>query len=198
MKAIFEAVENGRLDAEIKVVCSNNPDAPALAVAKEAGAAVVAVSHRGLTREEHEERVLQALAPYGVDYVVLAGYMRVLTSKFLKAFADPRGYFKVINIHPSLLPAFPGANAYEDAFAYGVKVSGITVHLVDEKVDHGPILAQQAFPRLETDSLEEFKRRGLAVEHRLYPEVLQSIAVKGISLSEGGQSRPLTAISQET
>jgi phosphoribosylglycinamide formyltransferase-1 len=179
MKAILDAKARGQLAADIAVVVSNNPDAPALEIAKQHGIATIAISHRGLTRDEHEEKLLAALAPLKIDFVVLAGYMRILTSKFLQAFRHADGYFRVINIHPSLLPAFPGAAGYDEAFAYGVRLSGITVHLVDEQVDHGPILAQECFPRFEDDTLETFKARGLELEHQLYPAVLQRIAQAG-------------------
>lgn len=182
MKAILEARAQGRLDASISVVLSNNPDAPALEIARQYGVPAVAVSHKGLTREQHEKKVLEELGKYKIDFVVLAGYMRILTSQFLNAFRHPSGYFRVINIHPSILPAFPGASGYEDAFAYGVRISGVTVHLVDEQVDHGPILAQACFVREDDDTLESFRARGLELEHRLYPSVLQSIALQGINL----------------
>ncbi len=187
MKAILQAIEEGRLDARATVVFSNNPQAPALAAALALGVPVESVGHRGLSREDHETRLLETLSRYPVDYVVLAGYMRVLTSSFLQHFHHQDGYFRIVNIHPSLLPAFPGANAYEEAFAYGVRLSGITIHLVDEKVDHGPILAQEAFARLEEDTFDDFKARGLSVEHRLYPQVLQSIALQGIRLLPSDQ-----------
>lgn len=182
MKAILDARAQGLLKADIAVVLSNNPDAPALETAREHDIKTIGVSNKGLTREQHEDQVLAALAKYKIDFIVLAGYMRILTPKFLHAYRHTDGYFKIINIHPSLLPAFPGANGYDDAFAYGVRLSGITVHLVDEQVDHGPILAQESFPRLEEDTLETFKARGLAVEHKLYPAVLQKIAIDGVKL----------------
>ncbi len=182
MESILRAIKDGELDAKVEIVLSNNPEALALVTARKYGVHAIAVDNKGLSREEHEKRVLAELANYDIDLVVLAGYMRILTSNFLQQFKHKEGYFKVINIHPSLLPAFPGANAYEDAFKYGVLVSGITVHLADEKVDHGPILAQETFSRLESDTLESFKARGLAVEHKLYPKVLQSIAKNGIRL----------------
>jgi phosphoribosylglycinamide formyltransferase-1 len=182
LKSIIAATISGALDAEIVCVVSNNPEAYGLTVAREHGLATFALSHKGMSREEHEAKIVEHLEPYAVDYVVLAGYMRVLTGRFLGAFKDKAGYFRVINIHPALLPAFKGANGYEDAFAYGVKISGITVHLVDEQVDHGPILAQRSFDRLPEDSIETFKARGLAVEHALYPEVLAAIAAAGGSV----------------
>ncbi len=180
LKAILEAVKQGRVDAAVSVVISNKPEAKALQVAAEYGVKAVAIASRGLSREDHEDLLITELSKHRVDYVVLAGYMRVLTGRFLNHFRHADGYFKVINIHPALLPAFPGMHGYEDAFAYGVKVSGITVHLLDEQVDHGPILAQEAFKRLDDDTLETFKARGLEVEHRLYPAVLQAIATYGL------------------
>lgn len=182
MESILRAIKEGELDAKVEIVLSNNPEALALPTARKYGVHAIAVDSKGLSRAEHEERVLKELGEYEIDFVVLAGYMRILTSNFLQQFKHKDGYFRVINIHPSLLPAFPGANAYEDAFKYGVLVSGITVHLADEKVDHGPILAQESFPRLEGDTLDAFKSRGLSVEHKLYPKVLQSIAKHGIRL----------------
>jgi formyltetrahydrofolate-dependent phosphoribosylglycinamide formyltransferase len=190
MTAIFEAIEAGRLDAAVKLVFSNNPAAPALAVAAERGIKTCALSHRGMTRQEHEQKVWEILAPYQIDFVILAGYMRVLSPAFLRHFKDERGFFRVLNIHPSLLPAFPGAHAYEEAYDYGVRLSGITVHLVDEQVDHGPILAQESFKRLPQDDLDSFKARGLAVEHRLFPQVLQEISLHGVCLIERRVASP--------
>lgn len=182
MEAILRSIHAGEIDGSVEVVVSNDPEARALLVAKEYGVKTVAVSSAGISRAEHEQRVLRALEPFNFDYIVLAGYMRILSPAFLQRFRDPRGFYRIINIHPSLLPAFPGKTGYDDAFAYGVKVSGVTVHLVDEKVDHGPILAQEAFPRLPNDTLETFKARGLAVEHQLYPSVLKQISVQGIRI----------------
>lgn len=180
LNAIIQAVEDGDLDAEIVRVISNDPEAQALTIAAQHGIETFALSHKGMKRREHEEKILEHLKDLSIDYIVLAGYMRVLSSHFLKAFKHKDGYFRVVNIHPSLLPAFPGINGYEEAFNYGVKVSGVTVHLVDEKVDHGPILAQVPFPRFAEDTLDSFCARGLSVEHSLYPSVLQQIAESGI------------------
>jgi phosphoribosylglycinamide formyltransferase-1 len=192
LKSIIDAIEEGALGATIVCVVSNNPDAYALTIARQHGLEVFVLSHKELSREEHEAKILAHLSLLEVDFIVLAGYMRVLTGSFLQAFQDPAGYFRVINIHPALLPAFKGANGYEDAFNYGVKVSGITIHLVDEEVDHGPILAQRSFPRLADDTLETFKERGLALEHALYPEVLASIVNLGVEslLVKKGELRP--------
>jgi formyltetrahydrofolate-dependent phosphoribosylglycinamide formyltransferase len=182
LKAILEAIDEGRLDASVAVVLSNKAGVGALSIAKEHSVEAVVVENQGLSRTEHEEKVLSVLNSYAADYLVLAGYMRVLSPNFLRNFRDPKlGLYRVINIHPSLLPAFPGANAYQDCFDAGLTESGITVHLVDEQVDHGPILAQKKFPRLQDDSLETFKQRGLAVEHQIFPEVLQKLATQGLS-----------------
>jgi len=183
MQAILDAIASRELKARVTVVLSNNPNAGALEIAKDYGIRTVCVPSKGKTREEHEAEVLKALSMYEIDFVVLAGYMRVLTPTFLRAFWSSEGYFRVINIHPSLLPEFPGANAYEDAFNAGATKGGVTVHLVDEEVDHGPILAQEEFERLPDDTLESFKARGLAIEHKLYPRVLQEVASKGIKLT---------------
>lgn len=183
LRAILEAVKSGSLKANIVCCISNNPDALALQIATEHGVPAHAIASKGKSRTDHESEVLACLAQYEVDFVVLAGYMRVLTPHFLKAFYDStRGIFKVINIHPSLLPAFPGASGYDDAFNYGVKVSGVTVHLVDEQVDHGPILAQETFVRRDDDTLETFKQRGLSLEHRLFPSVLNQVATEGVKI----------------
>lgn len=183
LNAIIQAIADKELNAVIQTVVSNDPDAFGLTIAKQHGLTTFALSHKGMNRREHESKLLEYLKDKDVDYIVLAGYMRVLSPHFLNAWKHESGYFKVINIHPSLLPAFKGTSGYEDAFNYGVKVSGVTVHLVDEDVDHGPILAQVPFPRFPNDTLEAFCARGLSVEHALYPSVLQTIATEGIQLT---------------
>ncbi|HIA50716.1 MAG TPA: phosphoribosylglycinamide formyltransferase [Candidatus Melainabacteria bacterium] len=181
LEAILEAIAQGKLDAKVKLVLVNVPGAGAIEIASKYGVATAVVPNAGLNRKEHEEKVIAELKKHDLDFIVLAGYMRVLSSGFLANFKDERGFFKVINIHPSLLPAFPGIRGYEEAFEYGVKVAGVTVHLVDEKVDHGPILAQATFNRAEDDTIESFKARGLRIEHELYPQVLQNIAKDGVT-----------------
>ncbi len=176
LKAILEAIREKQLDASVKVVISNKPDVAALKIAADYGVEAKVIPSAGLQRTEHEKLVYDSLSKLSIDYLVLAGYMRIITPFLLSKFRDERGFIRIVNIHPSLLPAFPGANAYEEAFNYGVKVSGITIHLVDEEVDRGPILAQEAFERLPEDTLESFTKRGLAIEHRLYPKVLQQLA----------------------
>lgn len=176
LEAILKAIKGGSLDASVKAVVSNETGVRALDVAKEYGIEPLVIPSIRLSRQQHEMRIQESLSDLDINYVVLAGYMRILSPSFLKSFSDERGFNRVTNIHPSLLPAFPGMNAYEDAYNYGVKISGITVHLVDDQVDHGPILAQESFSRLPEDSLEDFKARGLALEHQLYPAVLQKLA----------------------
>lgn len=182
-KAIAKAIKAGELQAEIVCLLSNKATAGALEIAREYNIPALVVPSAKLSGKEHDEKVLEALAPFKPDYLVLAGYMRILTSTLLQAYKAPAGYFKVINIHPSLLPAFPGKDGYGDAFAAEVAESGITVHLVDEEVDHGPIVAQQCFPRLPADTLQSFRERGLAIEHKLFPLALQLIATRGIDLA---------------
>lgn len=182
LESILKAIKDGQLDARVEVVISNNPEALALHIARKYGVHAVAIDSKGMKRADHERLVLAELQQHKIDYLVLAGYMRMLNRAFLQEFKDARGFYRVINVHPSLLPAFPGANAYEEAFNAGVTESGITVHLVDEKMDNGPVLAQEKFPRLAQDTLESFKARGLSVEHRLFPFVLQKIAREGIHL----------------
>jgi phosphoribosylglycinamide formyltransferase-1 len=176
LSAILEAIKAGRLDAHVQAVISNKEGVPALDISRKFGLEAKVISSAGLSREDHEKLICNYLKDSEIDYVVLAGYMRILSPYLLRKYQDERGFYRVVNIHPSLLPAFPGKDAYDEAFQYGVKLSGITIHLVDEDVDHGPILAQEAFPRLPGDTIEEFKGRGLAIEHVLYPAVLQQLA----------------------
>ena len=176
LRAILQAIRDGKLDARAAIMVTNDASAKALSVAKEYGVRAVCIPSTGVSRGDHEQEVWEVLETENLDFLVLAGYMRILSETFLHKFRDQRGFYRVVNIHPSLLPAFPGKAAYEEAFNYGVKVSGITIHLVDEKVDHGFILAQEAFPRFDDDTLASFKARGLAVEHKLFPEVLQTLA----------------------
>jgi phosphoribosylglycinamide formyltransferase-1 len=175
LSAILDAVKAGRLDAKVQAIVSNKGGVPALDVARKFGLEAKVIPSVGLSRDDHEKLVCNFLKDFEIDYLVLAGYMRILSPYLLRKYQDERGFYRVVNIHPSLLPAFPGKDAYEEAFQYGVKLSGVTIHLVDEDVDHGPILAQESFPRLPGDTIEEFKGRGLAIEHVLYPQVLQQL-----------------------
>ncbi len=175
VRAILDAIENGTLDAQVQCLIANVEGAPVLEIGQQAGLPTVCIPHKGLSREDHEARMLSELSRHEIDYVVLAGYMRLMTPSFLAPFKTDTHY-RIVNIHPSLLPAFPGTQAYDDAFHYGVKVSGVTVHFVDEAMDNGPILLQRTFERRDDDTLETFKARGLALEHQLYPEALQLLA----------------------
>ena len=169
--AIQAAIERGEVPARIALVVSNVADAPGLAKARELGLRAEAIPHQGEPgRRAHEEKVVAALRREGVEWVCLAGYMRLLSPDFVAAF--PR---RIVNIHPSLLPAFPGLDAQEQALAHGVKVSGCTVHLVDEGLDSGPIVVQRAVPVLDGDTVRALAARILEEEHRAYPEALRRL-----------------------
>ena len=166
--ALHAAVERGALPARIALVLSNVPEAPGLARARELGLPTAAVPSRGaVSREAHEAEVGSALEAAGVEWICLAGYMRLLSPGFVRRW--PR---RIVNVHPSLLPAFPGLDAQGQALAHGVKVSGCTVHLVDERLDSGPIVAQEAVPVEDGDDRDRLAARILAAEHRLYPRAL--------------------------
>jgi phosphoribosylglycinamide formyltransferase 1 len=169
--ALDDAARRGELPAEIALVVSNVPEAPGLARARERGLPAVVIPHRGEPdRVSHEAKLLAALREAGVEWVCLAGYMRLLSPAFLAAF--PR---RVLNIHPSLLPAFPGLDAQTQALAHGVRVSGCTVHLVDEGLDSGPIVVQRTVPVLDDDTTETLAARILEQEHRAYAEALRRL-----------------------
>lgn len=172
LEAILRAHAAGRLGAVPALVVSDNPMAPALEKAGRFGvpsAVVIRREHPGA--KEFEEALIAVLRDAGVELVALAGFMRLLGSAFLSAFPG-----RVLNIHPSLLPSFPGLHAHRQALEYGVRVSGCTVHLVDEAMDHGPILLQAAVPVLPGDTEETLAARILIEEHRLYPEAIRLVA----------------------
>ena len=172
LQSILDACAEGRLDAEVAVVVSDVADAYALERAKKAGAAVRVVElDRSTSREAHDLKVVGVLKEYGVDTVALAGYMLMVTPALLEAF--PR---RVINIHPALLPAFPGTDGYKDTFRYGCKVGGCTVHFIDYGEDTGPIIGQKAFEIEDHDTLEIIKKKGLEKEWQLYPQCIQKFA----------------------
>lgn len=197
-EAIHAAVQGGRLDADIRLVISDKSEAPVLAKAKSLGVKAVCVERVGRrenlaeSREEHEKRILEALADVSPRFLVMAGYMRILTPTLIEAFRSDRGYSRIVNVHPSLLPAFPGVEAYRQAFEYGAKLAGVSVHLVENEVDGGPLCAQEAFSITDCKSAEEVEKRGLAIEHRLFPETLKWILPEAFSLekqSGGGRYR---------
>ena len=178
--AIAESIRAGRLKgAEIAVVISNVAEAPGLAKAKELGLPTAVFVSKGRKREEHDADVMACLRAHGVELVCMAGYMRLLSKEFVAAFRN-----RILNIHPSLLPAFPGLDAQEQAFAYGVKVTGCTVHFVDEELDHGAIVVQRAIPVLETDDAQSLADRILKEEHRAYTEAIARV-VSGEYLVRG-------------
>jgi phosphoribosylglycinamide formyltransferase-1 len=179
MLAIIEAVEQGRLDAEVALVISNITTAAGLEKARQHGIETLAVSHKGLAREEHERLVVAELKARNVELVCMAGYMRLLSPYILSEFPQ-----RVLNIHPSLLPAFPGLEAQHQALDYGVKISGCTVHFVDENLDHGPIIKQTAVPIYDDDTEETLSARILSEEHRTYVEAV-AVVLSGKYKIEG-------------
>jgi len=171
MLALDDAIRAGKIpNAEIVVVISDKADAAGLALARERGIETLAIERRGRKREEHEQDVIEALRERRVDLICLAGYMRLLSPCFINAF--PR---RILNIHPSLLPSFPGLDAQRQALEHGVKFSGCTVHFVDETLDGGPIIAQRVVPVLEDDTVETLSTRILEQEHELYAEAVRSV-----------------------
>ncbi len=173
-EAIADSIDTGRIaDARIAVVISNKASAPAVATARQRGIDALVIPSKGKPREEHDREVVAALKKHSVDLVCLAGYMRLLSPWFVQQF--PR---KILNIHPSLLPAFPGLEAQEQAFAYGVRVSGCTVHFVDEELDHGAIIVQKTVPVLDNDDEHTLAARILEQEHVAYTEAI-NIVLKG-------------------
>jgi phosphoribosylglycinamide formyltransferase-1 len=169
--AIADSIDAGRISsARIAVVISNKADAPGIATARQRGLNAIAIPSKGKAREEHDREVVAALKQHGVDLVCLAGYMRLLSPWFVQQF--PR---RILNIHPSLLPAFPGLEAQEQAFAYGVKVSGCTVHFVDEELDHGAIIVQKTVPVLDGDDEHTLAARILEQEHIAYTEAINLV-----------------------
>ena len=168
MVALADAIRDGRIpNAEIALVISNIETAGGLAKAQERGIATLVLNHRGKTREEHDRAMAAELHKHEVDLVCLAGYMRLLSPWFIRAFPQ-----RILNIHPSLLPAFPGLDAQKQAFEYGVKFSGCTVHFVDEELDHGAIIRQAAVPVLPNDDERTLSARILAEEHKIYAEAV--------------------------
>jgi phosphoribosylglycinamide formyltransferase-1 len=169
--AIADSIDAGRIaDARIAVVISNNADATGIATARERGLHALVIPSKGRPRGEHEREVAAALTQHNVHLICLAGYMRLLSPWFVQQFPQ-----RILNIHPSLLPAFPGLEAQEQAFAYGVKVSGCTVHFVDEELDHGAIIVQKTVPVLYSDDEHTLATRILEQEHIAYTEAINTV-----------------------
>ena len=171
--AIADSIAQGRLDAEIALVLSNHPDAPGLELARERGLRTASLASRGLDREVYDRQLIAELHDAKVELVCLAGYMRILSGHFIREFQQ-----RILNIHPSLLPSFPGLDAQHQAIAHGVKVSGCTVHFVDQGLDSGPIVKQAVVPVLDGDTAESLSARILKEEHRIYPESI-ALVVSG-------------------
>jgi phosphoribosylglycinamide formyltransferase 1 len=171
MTTLIDAVRNGEIpDSQVSVVISNKIDATGLANARARGVETVVIEQKGRTREEHDAEVVDALEKCGVELVCLAGYMRLLSTDFVRAFPD-----RIVNIHPSLLPAFPGLDAQKQAFEAGVRVTGCTVHYVDELLDHGPTILQREVERHADDTVETLSARILEQEHKLYVEAVSQL-----------------------
>jgi phosphoribosylglycinamide formyltransferase-1 len=168
--AIADAISQNRLNAEIAIVISNRPDAPGIAAARDRGLNAQVIASKGLDREIYDRYLVAALNDSNVDLVCLAGYMRLLSGYFIREF-----HMRILNIHPSLLPAFPGLDAQHQALAHGVKFSGCTTHFVDEGLDSGPIIQQAVVPVLDDDTAESLSARILVEEHRIYSESIALI-----------------------
>ncbi len=169
-EAIAKSVAAGRIDAEIVVVISNRAEAAGLETARGLGLNAVCLPSKGLDRAVYDRSVVAELRKQEVDLVCLAGFLRLLTGEFVRAFPE-----RILNIHPSLLPAFPGLDAQHQALLHGVKVSGCTVHFVDEQLDAGPIVLQATVPVLDEDTVESLGARILVEEHRIYSEAIQTV-----------------------
>jgi phosphoribosylglycinamide formyltransferase-1 len=169
-EAIADQIDAGTLDAEIAVVISSRPDAAGLQIARRRGLKTASLPSRGLDREVYDRLLLQELRDSNVDLVCLAGFMRLLSATFIRQFPN-----RILNIHPSLLPAFAGLDAQHQALEHGVKITGCTVHFVDEELDAGPILIQAAVPVLANDDVQTLSARILREEHRIYAEALQIV-----------------------
>ena len=195
-QAMVDAVRRGALDADIRIVICNRPGAGVIDRAKAAGVICAVMDHKlWPSREAYDQAVADAVRKSGADTVALAGYMRMLTPVFLNAFPH-----RVINIHPALLPSFPGVHGAAEAQAWGVKITGCTVHLVDEIMDHGSVIVQAAVPAIAGEPVDDLQNRIHAQEHRIYPQALQWFAENRIQMDAGGRSlhllpgtRPLAA-----
>ncbi len=172
LQSIIDNIEKGALPARIRMIVSNIPTAFALERARKHGIPAVVIEHGGFSnREQYDQKIVDTLKDHDVELVVLAGFMRVLSQLFLRAFP-----MRILNIHPALLPCFPGTHGQKKAFDYGVKFSGCTVHFVDEGVDTGPIIIQATVPVYDTDTEETLSQRILKEEHRIYPKAIKLYA----------------------
>jgi phosphoribosylglycinamide formyltransferase 1 len=177
-QAIASSIDDGRLPAEIAVVISNRESAPGLQTARERGLNAVSLPSKGLDRTLYDKLLIEELTRSQVDLVCLAGYLRLLSAEFIHAFPQ-----RILNIHPSLLPAFPGLDAQHQALVHGVKITGCTVHFVDEQLDSGPIILQSAVPVLDEDTDETLSARILEQEHRIYTEAIRIVVSGNYSIA---------------
>lgn len=170
-QAIVNAVKSGRLKAHLKLLACDNPKAYVLERAKKAGIKILLIERRNYaSKKEFEDDIIKGLRAEKIGLVVLAGFMRILSARFVKQFKA-----KILNVHPALLPSFKGARAIKDAFDYGVKVTGVTVHFVDERVDHGPVILQEPVRVNPQDTLESLEKRIHRAEHMIYPEAIRLV-----------------------
>ncbi len=169
-EAIADSIAGGRIQAEIAAVISNRPAARGLEIARERGLPAVCIPSKDVPREEYDRRLVAELMNRDVDLVCLAGFMRLLTAEFCAAFP-----MRILNIHPSLLPAFPGLDAQKQALEHGVKITGCTVHFVDPQLDAGPIVLQAAVPVLDTDTVDSLSAKILVEEHRIYSQAISLV-----------------------
>ncbi len=177
----MEAILDARLPLEIRAVISNRPEARGLDTARQRGIPAIALNHKSFaTREDFDAALATTIKQYSPDYIVLAGFMRILTAEFIAQYAN-----RIVNIHPSLLPAFTGLNTHQRALEAGVKIHGTTVHFVTPALDHGPIIIQAAVPVLPGDSEQSLAARVLRQEHRIYPQALAWLAADRIDLKDG-------------
>ena len=179
MVALADACAAGGIAADVALIVSNVPGAPALERASARGIATEVLDHRGVAREHHDARVTAALERAAVTHVCLAGYMRLLSAAFVRRWEG-----RILNVHPSILPAFPGIDAQRQAVEHGAKISGCTVHFVDEKLDHGPIILQQVVSVLDDDTEASLSARILEIEHEIYPRAV-ALVVSGHVRIEG-------------
>ena len=177
MVALLDAIRTDSLDAEAAVVISNIEDAAGIAKARQQGVDTLVITRKGRSREDHDREIVDELYRRGVSLVCLAGYMRLLSPSFVRSFEN-----RILNIHPSLLPAFPGLDAQRQALEHGVKITGCTVHIVDEHLDHGPIVMQRAVDVLEGDTEEALAARILEQEHQIYPLAVSKVLSEGFAV----------------
>ena len=200
LRAICEAVEVGKISARVEAVVSNVPGSGACEIAREFRIPTIEIDSKGKTREAHEALVLAALEGVSPDWLVLAGYMRLLSPAFIqKYWDDSLSAARIVNIHPSLLPAFPGVEGYAQAIRYGVKVTGATVHLVTYGLDDGPIIAQKSLEVSARETAESLTARGLLLEHSLYVNALADLLSGNWQVSRGADAdgRPRIVFNQE-